>query len=201
MMRKVVLYLIIIFGLGLTSGTSLMMLAQARLDNTLSIIGATHPSAQIRAWIPVRGGSSEDFNSVNTTDWQGSVQPAAAEGKYFTIGQWRTSSLQNVIKTYIAMRKKASSQGGGATLAIEATLSGKPDLRNVGQLILHRLGATNIVQEVQSQYFYSSAAEVPGFGETIIAGEDKINVQIITRYDDSGKVKIYIVAPVLMGDL
>ncbi len=200
-MRKIVLSFIITMSLMLTSGISIP--AQEKLCKALQQLEAVPLKIEITAWYPDVVNTQAQTDTGLFSGWMESERRVFADNNNLLIRVLRTDVLSEVLPAYNAVREDARRRGGGASLAIHTQFRGNSShLKDLGEQVLAQLGGQFVLQEMQEGSLFSAAAFVRGWGEPIVVGEDKINLQIVLRSDNcTGLNHLYIIAPVLLSDL
>lgn len=203
-MRKIWLSFIITMSLAITSGAEASLSAQQRLEQTLQRVGAGEIAVEIMVWYPDNDLQTPKAKSGGLAQgWGQTVRKVAAEDKRLIIADYKSRTVEAAVNIYHRERAEAKGKGGGASLKISAVLpASNPAAKATGEALLLRLGGDHVVQEIQEGSLYSGASLAQGWGPPVFVGNDEINLQLVLKPDaQSGLTRLYITAPVIIGDL
>ena len=209
-LRKSGILIIITMSLFLTSGTSQLSVAQQRLEVALGNLGAKNFRSEITAWTPKPIVRSEIPGGILTVPpftpdgWSVAERKVVDGRRSFTVRSLQTGRSLHLISDYTQTRDAMIQSGGGAYLTASFTLPTYPvaNYKTLGRRIFDLLGAETLTQEVLTSNLYSAAAKIPGWGKSVWAGQDEINLEVLIRPgSDATLTHVYLLAPDLIGDL
>jgi len=204
-LRKIVLSLIITMSLAITSGAGASISAQQRLEQTLEQAHAAGSQSQITLWYQEENSADKDGTEPVGLSGIRHIESrkTSFQGKTYVIKDYQLNGITGAVEFYIKNRDAAKKKGGGASLKISAMLPASyPADKATGESLLRQLGGEDPVQEIQEGSLFSVASLAQGWGPPIFAGNDELNLQIVMKPDsESGQTRLYITAPVIIGDL